>query len=103
MESVGHAPQRRKVPLRLSDSNERVATPCCTREFINESGRNGANFFAFCHKFAPKSDDFPKALSVPTGTRKTSDAVAPPIKPRAALKHLLILQQAEILIKLHHP
>ena len=48
------------------------------------------NAFVFVLVSAPKTDDFPKAPFEPTGTKEARNGLAPPTKPRAALKHINI-------------
>ena len=87
MESRGDAPQSRRTPSGLSNSSVGMAGTDRTRDCAGERSYIGTFVFAFFRLTTQKSGDFPKEPLDARDTRAASDGLAPPTKPRAALKH----------------
>ena len=86
MESCGDAPQSRRTPSGLSNSSVGMAGTDRTRDCAGERSCIRTFVFTFFRLTNQKSGDFPKELFSSRGTRAASDGLAPPTKPRAALK-----------------
>ena len=87
MESRGDAPQSRRTSSGLSNSSVGMAGTDRTRNCAGERSYIGTFVFTFFRLTNQKSGDFPKEHFSSRGTRAASDGLAPPTKPRAALKH----------------
>ena len=88
MESRGDTPQSRRTPSGLSNSSVGMAGTDRTRDCAGERSYIGTFVFTFFRLTTQTSGDFPKELFSSRGTRAASDGLAPPTKPRAALKLL---------------
>ena len=86
MESRGDTPQIRRTPSGLSNSSVGMAGTDRTRNCAGERSYIGTFVFTFFRLTNQKSGDFPKEHFSSRGTRAASDGLAPPTKPRAALK-----------------